>query len=322
MIRTIAILAVPGVQLLDVSGPLDVFAEANRLLHREVYEMKVITLEQCNVRASSGVEIVGHLSLAEAVTFSTDTFLVAGTLDASLQTLREDELLKMKAICEKSRRYGSICTGAFLLAQVGILGHRRVTTHWSSADLLGTMYPDIHVDKDALYVVDGPVRTAAGVTSGMDLALRLVEEDLGRELAQDIASHLVMFFRRPANQNHYICRAALSLTGRGAFQELQRWTLTNLDSVRTLRDMAEHMGLSIRHLNRLFQQELEVRPGEWLEAGRINRAKELMHDSRLPLKSIAAEVGYSGTDILRRAFLRRMGVTPALYRKMHGEDDS
>ncbi|MFK3661794.1 GlxA family transcriptional regulator [Scandinavium sp. NPDC088450] len=317
MKRTIAILAMPGVQLLDVSGPLDVFAEANALLRREVYDLEIVTLDAGHVRASSGIELVGHRSLEACSTFRPDTFLVAGMPDAPHTTLSNQASQSIKLLCDNSRRYGSICTGAFLLAQSGVLTHRTVTTHWQSADQLEKSYPDIHVDKDALYVADGPVRTAAGVTSGMDLALRLVEEDLGRELAMDIAGNLVMFFRRPANQSHYVRGQTLSLNGREALQELQRWTLTHLDRIHSLSDMADHIGLSTRHLNRLFQQQLNVRPGEWLEACRISRVKEMLEKEDVPLKTIANAVGYNSADSLRRAFIRQMGMTPPMYRKLH-----
>lgn len=316
MKRTIAIMAVPGVQLLDVSGPLDVFAEANTLLRRDVYELKIVALEAGPVRTSSGIEVVSHLGVAECATFSPDTFLVAGMPDATRRTLGHDVTAAIKTLCESSRRFGSICTGAFLLAHAGVLVNRRVTTHWSSADELAKTWPDIRVEKDALYVADGPVRTAAGVTSGMDLALRLVEEDLGRELALEIASNLVMFFRRPVNQSHYVREKALSLSGREALQELQRWVLTHLGNVHSLKEMADHIGLSTRHLNRLFREQLDVRPGEWLETCRISRVKEMLESSDAPLKTIAAAVGYRSTDSLRRAFIRHMGMTPPMYRKL------
>ncbi|MEW5560091.1 helix-turn-helix domain-containing protein [Enterobacter asburiae] len=317
MKRTIAILAVPGVQLLDVSGPLDVFAEANSLLRRDVYELKIVTLEAGPVRASSGIEVVGHLRLTECATFRPDTFLVAGMPDAVRRTFSNEIYADIKKLCEASRRFGSICTGAFLLAQAGVLTKRTVTTHWSSADELAKTWPDIRVDKDALYVADGPVRTAAGVTSGMDLALRLVEEDLGREPAMEIASNLVMFFRRPVNQSHYVRGQELSLSGREALQELQRWALTHLGNIHSLKDLADHIGLSTRHLNRLFREQLDERPGEWLEACRIKRVREMLESSDAPLKTIAGAVGYSSADSLRRAFIRHMGMTPPMYRKLH-----
>jgi transcriptional regulator GlxA family with amidase domain len=154
------------------------------------------------------------------------------------------------------------------------------------------------------------------VTSGLDLALRLVEEDLGREVAQDVAANLVMFFKRPVNQNHFIREQKTSLSGRSALQDLQRWTLANIAEVTTVQQMAAHIHLSVRHLTRLFHQELQVTPGEWLEAEKVAKARQLLESGELPVKAIPAASGFSGVDTLRRAFVRRMGITPAAYKKM------
>lgn len=317
MKRVIAILAVPGVQLLDVSGPLDVFAEANRQLRRQVYEPVVVSLDTLDVASSSGVRLMANCRLDEVQALQVNTFLLAGAPDVWQQELTETQKGQIRALCENSERYGSVCTGAFLLAQTGLLAQRKITTHWASATRLSADFPQIDVDADALYVADGPVRTAAGVTSGMDLAIRLVEEDLGREVAQDVACNLVMFFRRPVNQGHFIRRSAISLSGRNAFQDLQRWTLANLASVASLNDMAEHIGLSVRHLARLFRQEMDMAAGEWLEAGRIDRAKMLLESGTLPLKTIASQCGYASCDVLRRAFIKRVGMTPSMYRRLN-----
>ncbi|MFU0853698.1 GlxA family transcriptional regulator [Kluyvera cryocrescens] len=317
MKRVIAILAVPGAQLLDVSGPLDVFAEANRQLRRQVYEPVVVSLETLEVASSSGVRLMANYRLEEAQALQVNTFLLAGAPDVWQQSLTETQKGQIRALCENSDRYGSVCTGAFLLAQTGLLTQRKITTHWASATRLSADYPQVEVDADALYVADGPVRTAAGVTSGMDLAIRLVEEDLGREVAQDVACNLVMFFRRPVNQGHFIRRSAISLSGRNAFQDLQRWTLANLATVVSLNDMAAHIGLSVRHLARLFRQEMDMAAGEWLEAGRIDRAKMLLESDALPLKTIASQCGYASADVLRRAFIKRVGMTPSMYRRLN-----
>ena len=317
MKRIIAMLAVPGVQLLDVSGPLDVFAEANRVLKREVYESVVISLDSLSVNASSGVNLMAHHLLEQTSALHPDTFLLAGAPDIGLHSLTESQKMAVRRLCENSSRYGSICTGALLLAQTGLLNGRKVTTHWAASTLLSASFPQIAVDSDALYVADGPVRTAAGVTSGMDLAIRLVEEDLGRDIAQEIARNLVMFFRRPVNQGHFVQHKSISPSGRSAFQDMQRWALDNLASISTLKAMAEHIGLSTRHLNRLFHQEMNMTAGEWLEASRIDKAKTLLENGSLPMKSIASQCGYSGGDVMRRAFVKRVGLTPAVFRRLN-----
>lgn len=317
MKRIIAILAVPGVQLLDVSGPLDVFAEANRLLHRQVYEPVIVAVNTLTINASSGVTLLANALLEQTETLSPNTFLIAGAPQVWQQALTEQQKSHIHALCEKSDRYGSICTGAFLLAQTGLLTQRKVTTHWAIAARFANAFPQTEVDIDALYVCDGPVRTAAGVTSGMDLALRLIEEDLGSEVAQEVACNLVMFFRRPVNQGHFIRHSEISPSARSAFQDLQRWTLANLDTVLSLKEMSDHIGLSIRHLGRLFQQEMQMAAGEWLEACRIDKAKMLLEKDALPLKAIASQCGYSSGDVLRRAFVKRVGITPSVYRRLN-----
>lgn len=315
MKQTIVILAAPGVQLLDVSGPLDVFAEANRVLRREVYLPRLMALEGCIVQASSGVKIVADwpTDVAQAP----DTFLVAGAPQAGEITFTETQRETVRALCLGSQRYGSVCTGALLLAQTGLLDGRRATTHWAAAALLAERCPQTQVDADALYVADGPLRTAAGVTSGLDLALRLVEEDLGREVAMEVASNLVMFFRRPVNQGHYVHRQQPTLAGRTALQDLQRWASANLDALQGLAEMAQRMNISPRHLGRLFRQALGMGPGEWLEGERIAKARRLLEEERLPMKRIAAACGYASCDVMRRAFVKRTGMTPSVYRKIY-----
>ncbi|WP_366557319.1 GlxA family transcriptional regulator [Pantoea rodasii] len=172
------------------------------------------------------------------------------------------------------------------------------------------------MEADALYVADGKLRTAAGVTSGLDMALRLVEEDLGRELAQDIAANLVMFFQRPVTQGHFARKRQVSLAGRSTFQEMQRWALANLAQINGLHDMAAHMQISARHLARLFRQEMDVQAGSWLENARIEHARSLLEQGTLPLKAIPAACGYHSADVLRRAFVKVTGMTPSMYRKM------
>ncbi|OCQ54284.1 HTH-type transcriptional regulator CdhR [Photorhabdus australis subsp. thailandensis] len=316
MIHNITILAVPDVQLLDVSGPLDVFAEANRILHRQVYSLSVMSTGPDIITSSSGVRLMADVILNHTASHSADTFLVAGAPNAYDHTLSEQERAAIIEICHRSQRYGSICTGALLLAQTGLLKQRRVTTHWACAELLAMRFPEITVEPDVLYMADGSLRTAAGVTSGLDLALRLVEEDLGRELAMEVAASLVMFFKRPVCQGHFIRRSQLSLSGRAAFQDLQRWAQANLQDISGLQDMATHMNLSIRHLGRLFRQELDMKAGVWLENARVEKARTLLEEGKLPLKAIPGACGYRSSDVMRRAFVKNTGMTPSVYRKI------
>lgn len=316
MSHSITLFALPDVQLLDVSGPLDVFAEANRALRRPFYTLHVMAAERAAITASSGVRLSADFLLEEAARFPVDTLLIAGAPDAAQQQLSEAQCAQLTALCVRSQRYGSVCSGALLLAQTGLLHQRRVTTHWACADLLAQRCPQAQVEPDALYVADGPLRTSAGVTSGLDLALRLVEEDLGREVAQEVAASLVMFFRRPVTQGHFARRSRVSLTGRAALQDLQRWALAHLPQIGGVQDLAAHIGLSARHLARLFRQELDMQPAAWLESARIDSVRKLLEEGQLPLKAIPDACGYRSGDVMRRAFAKRTGITPAAYRKM------
>lgn len=313
----LTILAVPGAQLLDVSGPLDVFAEANRLLNRPVYTLRVMSLEHTHVQCSSGVRLMADVLLTDV--HQPHTFLIAGAPDASDMLLSAAQVERINLLCAGSQRYGSVCTGALLLAQTGLLQGKKVTTHWACAERLAALIPDAQVEGDALYVADGPLRTAAGVTAGLDMALRLVEEDLGREVAQDIAANLVMFFQRPVTQAHFVRKPQVALSGRSAFQEMQRWALANLPSIRGLEDLADHMRISTRHLARLFRQQMDVQAGNWLENARIEQARALLEAGAMPLKAIPAACGYHSADVLRRAFVKVTGVTPSVYRKMFSD---
>jgi len=202
MSKIIAILALPGMQLLDVSGPLDVFAQANLEVNRQVYSLRVVACEPGPITSSSGARLLPDYVAGEPLG-KLDTFIVAGAPHAPNMQFKAELLAWMRSYAGQSRRFGSVCTGAFALAATGLLNGRRITTHWAHAETLALQYPEVTVEEDALHVRDGKLRTSAGVTAGLDLALTLVEEDLGREVAMRVASQLVMFFKRPGGQLQY-----------------------------------------------------------------------------------------------------------------------
>lgn len=314
MIKTVQILAIPGVQLLDVSGPLDVFAEVNQQMGRKIYQLEVVALDELKIVTSSGICLLARQRLEQQTAPPIDTFLVAGAPDMAQFVPSETLVRAIHQRAINSRRFGSVCTGALLLAATGLLEGHRVTTHWAVAETLASRYPGIRVDADAIYVAEGPLRTAAGVTSGLDLALMMVEEDLGREVAMAVAAQLVMFFKRPGGQMQFSRSGKTSLSGRSALQDLQRWATGNLENVASVKSLADRLGVSTRHLTRLFTQEIGLAPGDWLEQEKINQARHLLESSELSPKQIAARCGYSSIDILRRAFQRQLKVSPAQYR--------
>lgn len=313
--KTVVIVALPGVQLLDVAGPLDVFAEANVQAGREAYVLFVAATEPGPIRSSSGVRLMPDRIIDRGFQENIDTLLIAGrpnAADVPADGVMTDWLRRRAA---RTRRYGSVCSGAFFLAAAGLLDGRRVTTHWAVADRLAERFPSVSVDKDAIYVTDGKLRTAAGVTAGLDLALALVEEDLGRETAMKVASQLVMFFKRPGGQMQFSRKGESVPAGRAALQELQRWVAANPGLDHSVASLAKRMDISARHFARLFRAEVGITPATWVEEARVNAARRLLELGNEPPKQVALHCGFADADTLRRAFVRHVGVTPAEYRK-------
>jgi len=313
--KAIVMVALPGVQLLDVSGPLDVFAEANAQAGYEAYRLLVAAVETGPIQSSSGVRIMPDRIIGRDTEDAIDTLLVAGRPNAATAPMDAPVVDWLRRHAPAARRFGSVCSGAFFLAAAGLLDGRRVTTHWAVADQLACQFPDVTVEEDAIQVSDGPLRTAAGVTAGLDLALALVEEDLGRKIAMRVASQLVMFFKRPGGQMQFSRRGEAAPAGRAALQELQRWVAANPALDHSVADLAKRIDLSPRHFARLFRNEVGITPAAWVEAARVNAARRLLEQGNEAPKQVAAQCGFADADTLRRAFARHVGVTPAEYRK-------
>lgn len=317
--RAILLLAMPGVQLLDVSGPLDVFAEANAQAGRDVYRLVVVGAAPGAVVSSSGVRLMPDRSVGDAAAGeAVDTLLVAGCPKMPEMAAPRHVLDWLRREAPRARRFGSVCSGAFLLAQAGLLEGRRVTTHWAVAARLADEFPGVTLETDAIHVRDGRLRTAAGVTAGLDLALALVEEDLGRDLAKRVAAQLVMFFKRPGGQLQF-SRAGESLpSGRAVLQEAQRYVAAHPAEAHDVGSLAARAGLSTRHFARLFRSETGMTPADWVEQARVAAARRLLEGGRAAPKQVAALCGFANADTLRRSFQRHVGVTPAAYRRHYG----
>ncbi|WP_394830379.1 DJ-1/PfpI family protein [Pendulispora rubella] len=314
---------VPGVQLLDVAGPLDVFAEANRQCagRKPVYRFRIVANVAGPLTCSSGTRLLPDATIDDRRE-KVDTLLVAGSPHAVDTVLDAATVAWLTASARTARRYGSVCSGAFLLAQTGGLDGRRVTTHWSVASALQEAFPKLRVEPDAIYVRDGRVCTAAGVTAGMDLALALVEEDVGREVAMNVARELVMFFKRPGGQMPFSRRGQAEVSGRSALQESQRWIASHLRADLSVASLAGRAGVSPRHFARMFRTELGVTPADYVDSVRVDAARRLLEDGSGAPKQVADRCGFTNVNGLRRAFLRCVGVTPAEYRKRYANDIS
>ncbi|MFT9115131.1 MAG: helix-turn-helix domain-containing protein [Acetobacter malorum] len=314
--RRIGIIALPGVQMLDVAGPLDVFAEANTQSGSDEYTLHVIGLSEQPIRSSSGIRILpDYVISCEMARFH--TVLVAGAPHLKNEPPNPELLEWLRCYLPNCQRYGSVCSGALVLAAAGLLDGHRITTHWSVAETLAQRYPSVKVETDALHVRDDAVRTAAGVTAGLDLALALVEEDLGLAIARDVAAQLVMFFRRPGGQLQFSRRGETRPIGRSMLQDIQRWVIAHPSEDASLQALAQRAGLSPRHFARLFRQELGLTPSHWVEQIRIGIAKDKLEAGNHP-KQVAVATGFGDIDTFRRAFQRQVGVTPATYRRRFG----
>jgi transcriptional regulator GlxA family with amidase domain len=313
--RTIAMLVSPGVQLLDLSGPLDVFAEANIQAGHAAYRLRVVASVTGDITSSSGVRLVPDYTIGRGRSEPIDTLLVAGSPRAVHARADPAVTQWLRDTARRSRRYGSVCTGAFVLAAAGLLDGKHVTTHWAAAPRLAATYPAVPVDADAIQVKDGKLRTAAGVTAGLDLALSLVEEDLGRDVAMRVAGQLVMLFKRPGGQLQFSRHGASLPAGRSVLQEVQRWVVAHPSTDHSVTSLADRAGLSPRHFARLFRREVGITPAAWVEAARVAAARRLLETGRAVPKEAASACGFANVDTLRRAFTRHVGVTPAEYRK-------
>jgi len=314
----IALLAYPGVQGLDLSGPLELFARATRLLRDEGrshpgYSLVVVGTEEGPIAASSGFRFVPDTTF-RTVRGGVDTLLVVGGLGIDAVLGDEAVLAWLRRMAGRVRRIGSVCTGAFLLAESGLLDGRTATTHWSRAAELQRRYPKVRVEEDRIWVRDGDVYTSAGVSAGMDLALALIEEDLGAEVALAVARAMVMYLRRPGDQSQYSAPLRLQAAQTPSVRELIAWAAEHPETDLSVPALARRVGKSPRHLTRVFRRELGIAPAEAVEQLRLEAARRALQQSPAGLEEVAARCGFGSAEVLRRAFLRALHVTPSAYR--------
>ncbi len=311
--KRIAVVAFPAVQALDVFGPIEVFSGADRLAGGGRYAIEVIASRAGALQTSSGVRLAPHRAIS-AVRGPIDTLIVAGGAGVRAASGDRDLVRFIARAARRSRRVCSVCTGAFLLAEAGLLAGRRATTHWSACTALARHYPDVLVESDPIFVRDGDVATSAGVTAGMDLALALVEEDLGADAAREVARWLVLFLKRPGGQSQFGAPLDGPAATRPSLRELQEWIPAHLAEDLTVASLAERAFMSPRNFARAFRRELGVTPAAYIERLRVERARALLECSDAPAKAIAAQCGFATVETLRRAFARHVGTSPGAYR--------
>ncbi|MGP3973587.1 GlxA family transcriptional regulator [Streptomyces sp. 8N114] len=310
--RRIVFVIFDGFQTLDLTGPYEVFQRADLLAGG--YECDIVAARAGLLRSGSGLPVHAGHGVDDAPSDGVDTLVVAG--GSGVDRARHDPALTgwIAAAAAGARRVTSVCSGAFLLAAAGLLDGRRVTTHWGRARQLAREYPRVHVDSAPIFVRDGRVWTSAGVTAGMDLALALVEDDLGRDVAHAVARHLVLFLRRPGSQAQFSVALSTAPPATDPVRAAVAAIHADMRARHTIDELAAHAGLSPRHLQRRFTAELGVPPAAYVERARVEAAQRALAEGDEPVEAVARRCGFGTAETLRRTFHRHLGVAPSDYR--------
>lgn len=321
-LKRVVFLVMPGSHSLELTGPYDAFATAARNAARQnlstAYEMEVVSI------AAGAVEAFGGLRLLVDRTFrglrvanarnGIDTLVIVAGASAATEPIPADLVNWVRRTAPHVRRVASVCTGAFILAEAGLLDGHRVTTHWAFGEALSRRFPNVEVDSDSIFTGDGHIYTSAGVTAGIDLALALIEEDLGRELAMSVARSLVVYLRRPGTQSQFSTHLKLQAAERQPLRELQAWMQDHLEEDLSVETLAERAGMSPRNFARVFQRETKLTPAKYVEKIRLEAARRRLEEPTSTIEQVAAESGFGTLESLRRSFQRNLNVSPGAYR--------
>ncbi|KIH80417.1 Transcriptional regulator, AraC family [Pseudomonas batumici] len=305
----------PGVQALDVSGPLDVFAEANGFLPPDAgYRLEVIGVERGWLACSNGLAIQAHRHFSEALE-RYDLLLCAGGPGLPALDFGDAFYAWLRAACARAGQFGSICNGAFMLARAGLLDGRTVTTHWSDAPALAASCPAARVEADRLYVQDDRLFTSAGVTAGIDLSLYLLSRDHGAQVALKVAKRLVVFTQRSGGQSQFSPYLVPYAEASSPVAQVQQYVLAHLTGDLSIAELARAVNMSARNFSRVFVRETQVTPAEFVERARVDAARVMLESAGAPLKTVAYACGFRDAHHMRSVFQRRLGVTPQQFRR-------
>jgi len=314
--RVVVIVAPDPAQELDVTGPTAVFGQANRLcgLAEPPYRIRVASVAGDGiVRTESGVRMLADAPY-HGIDEPIDTLLIAGGSGSRVAAEDPGLVEWIRKQAPRVRRLGAVCTGAFVLARTGLIDDCRATTHWRHAGELAVRFPRVNVDADPIWIRAGRFYTSAGVTAGMDLALALVEEDLGYAVSLDVARELVLFLRRPGTQAQFSTSLQAQVAQNPALRALQAWMADHLAGDLSVPALAERMAMSPRNFARVFAKEVGETPARHVERLRVEAVRRLLETSDRRLESVAAATGFANADVMRQAFLRHVQTTPERYR--------
>jgi transcriptional regulator GlxA family with amidase domain len=306
-------------QILDVTGPLEVFARTGRWLvehgraREPAYRTWLLAARPGAVRTSGGLVLQAERAWS-SLRGPIDTLLVSGGIGFAVPARDARLLAWLRGMLPRVRRLGSVCTGSFVLAAAGLLDGRRATTHWSACDLLASRHPKVTVEPDPIFVRDGKLWTSAGVTAGMDLALAMVEEDHGHDVALAVARELVLFLKRPGGQSQFSVQLAAQCADREPLRELQSWIADHPDADLSVPALARRVAMSPRHFARVFHAQLGTSPARYVERARVEAVRRRLEETDGGVEEIASQCGFTSAEVMRRAFLRVLRVSPAAYR--------
>jgi transcriptional regulator GlxA family with amidase domain len=319
--RRIVVVVVPPVDELDLVGPLQVFNSVNRLAGRTIYAIEVVTTgDRLTVAGEGGVLTFVARDRFDRVEGRCDSVLVVCGLGS--RSVRDAALSAwLRKVAVEVRRLGAVCVGSFLLAEAGLLDGRRATTHWKFGRELAARHADVRVEHDPLWVKDGNIYTSAGISAGIDLALAWVEEDCGVGLAHEAARELVLFLRRPGGQPQLSVSLASQASEMTSIRELQIWIAEHLDARLSVDDLADRMAMSVRNFERVFTREVGTTPSQYVLQVRVEAARRQLERTERGLKQVAAATGFGSADLMRRAFVRLLGITPRRYRELASQTD-
>jgi transcriptional regulator GlxA family with amidase domain len=315
MTISVAIVVFPGVQALDVAGPMDVFTEANRfLLPDQHYQVRTIGTVEGAIRCSNGLALMADAYYRD-VGEAPDLLLIAG--GPGLPKLKPEAALCewLVAHANRAKRYGSVCNGAFLLGHAGLLDGKAVTTHWNDAPALARRFEKTRVDLDRIYLKDGALYTSAGVTAGIDLSLYLLSEDYGAEVSLNVAKRLVVFTQRRGGQSQFSPYLTPFTSDVSPVGLVQQYVLAHLNEALDVGTLAGIANMSARNFARVFARDAKVTPAQFIEGARVDAARVMLESGSDPLKTVAYRCGFADASHMRSVFARRLGVSPKQYRE-------
>lgn len=323
MLLTVDIVIYDGFKALEAIGSLSVFTYANIHMERRGlpgrYDVKLASVRRGDVQSDTGVPLPSEKSLN---TLSLPhTAIIVGAWNIEEAVGSAPEIVQwVEAAAGRMARTAALCSGAFFLAAAGLLDGKRATTHWAVADALRERYPAVLVDADCIFIRDGGIWTSAGVTAGIDLALALVEEDFGLDVALDVARDLVVYLKRPGGQSQFSAHLVSQATHHPGIRDVQGWILANIQKELFPSEMAERLSMSVRSFNRCFKRETGMTPSTFLTRARVEAARRMLEEGNSPAKTIAARSGFKTYEAMRKAFQQALGVTPLAYRDRFGVD--